>query len=144
MHLSMLSPREGGGGTLSFKIIQIPHPWDKIIGQNVHPASSEGGKMSFVQSKSLACGRHIRSKSLPWGQTKLPWLARPPPPLGLTLIGAKIHQVSVREAKTISIISRRESKLLQIYQSHLMPQQAYLIVSVLLEIFTIECVKIRS
>ena len=50
LHLSMLSPREGGGGvghgvrilTFSFKIIQIPHPWDKIIGQNVHPASSEG------------------------------------------------------------------------------------------------------
>ena len=51
--------------TFSFKLIQIPHPWDKIIGQNVHPAASEGGKMSFVRSKSLACGRHIRSKSLP-------------------------------------------------------------------------------
>ena len=40
--------------TFSFKIIQIPHPWDKIIGQNVHPAASEGGKMSFVRSKSLS------------------------------------------------------------------------------------------
>ena len=38
-------------------------PLGKIIGQNVHPAASEGGKMSFVRSKSLACGRHIRSKS---------------------------------------------------------------------------------
>ena len=78
MHLSMLSPREGGGGgvghgvgilTFSLKKIQIPHPWDKIIGQNVHTAASEGGKMSFVQLKSLAWGHHIRSKSLPWGQT---------------------------------------------------------------------------
>ena len=42
--------------TFSFKIIQIPHPWDKIIGQNVHPAASEGGKMSFVRSKSLLLG----------------------------------------------------------------------------------------
>ena len=68
----------GGGGevehgvgilTFSFKKIQIPHPRDKIIGQNPHPAASEGGKMSFVPPKSLAWGRHIRSKSLPCGQT---------------------------------------------------------------------------
>ena len=55
--------------------------------------SSEGGKMSFVRSKSLACGRHIGPKPLPLGTDltiKLPWLARPPPPppWGLTLIGA--------------------------------------------------------
>ena len=54
MHLSMLSPREGGVGhgvgilAFSFKIIQIPHPWDKMIGHYVHTGASEGGKMSFV------------------------------------------------------------------------------------------------
>ena len=57
-----VKPQEGEVGhrvgilTFSFKIIQIPHPWDKIIGQNVHPAASEGGKMSFVRSKSLLLG----------------------------------------------------------------------------------------
>ena len=46
--------------TFLFKTIQIPHSWDKIIGQNVHQAASEGGKMSFVRSTSLVWGRHIR------------------------------------------------------------------------------------
>ena len=52
MHLSMLSPREGEGGgvwhgvgilTFSLKKNLIPHPWDKIIGQNPHVAASEDG-----------------------------------------------------------------------------------------------------
>ena len=66
--------------TFSLKKIQIAHPWDKIIGQNVHPAASEGGKMSFVQLKSLAWGHHR-----PHDQTPVvshPW--------GLTLLGALI------------------------------------------------------
>ena len=64
-----VKPQGGGGGggrawggilTFSFKRIKIPHPWDKRIGQNVHPAASEGGKMSFVRStKLLALGHHI-------------------------------------------------------------------------------------
>ena len=43
MHLSMLSPRGGGVGqgvgilTFSIKKSQIPHPRDKIIGQNPDP-----------------------------------------------------------------------------------------------------------
>ena len=88
MHLSMLSPRKGDGYevvilTFSFKKIQFPHPWDKIIGQNVHPAASEGCKMSFVRSKLLAWGRHrmIKISTLGTDLTiKLPWLARPPLP----------------------------------------------------------------
>ena len=72
-----VKPQGGGGGvghgvgilTFSFKKIQIPHPPYKIIGQNPHPAASEGGKMSFVPSKSLAWERHMRSKFLPCGQT---------------------------------------------------------------------------
>ena len=39
--------------TFSFKRIQIPHPCDKIIGQNVHLAASEGGKMSFVFRREI-------------------------------------------------------------------------------------------
>ena len=73
-----VKPQGGGIGhgvgilTFSFEIIQIPHPWDKIIGQNVHPAASEGGKMSFVRPKSVACEDTLTIKH--------PWLARPPPP----------------------------------------------------------------
>ena len=52
--------------TFSFKIIQIPHPWDKIIGQNVHPAASEGGKMSFVPSKSLSYRSLERPQQTPF------------------------------------------------------------------------------
>ena len=78
-----------GSLTFSFKIIQIPHPWDKIIGQKVHPAASEGGKMSFVRSRSIACQRSHTIKVPTRGRElkmKLLWLARLPfpPPWGLT------------------------------------------------------------
>ena len=64
-------PMRHGVGILTFSLkkFQIPYPWDKISGQNVHPAASESGKISFVRSKSLAWGRHIGSKPLPRGQT---------------------------------------------------------------------------
>ena len=90
MHLSMLSPREGGVGhgvgilTFSFKKIQIPHPWEKIIGQNVHPAASEGGKMSFVRSNWLAWERHMYTIKISTLGTVLTWLALPPS-LGLNI-----------------------------------------------------------
>ena len=41
-----VKPQGGGVGqgveilTFSLKKIQMPHPWVKIIGQNVHPAAS--------------------------------------------------------------------------------------------------------
>lgn len=97
MHLSMLNPRgkgEGFGhgmGFWHFKKIQILHPREKIIGQNPH----------LAKVKVLKCPSnldHVRSKSVPWGQTSpsnsrgrvFPWLARTPPPPrpGLTLISA--------------------------------------------------------
>ena len=65
MHLSMFGGGGGGRTGMGWGVdilikedIQIPHPWDKIIDQNPHPAASEAGQMSFV-----------RSKSLHWGQT---------------------------------------------------------------------------
>lgn len=65
--------------TFSFKKIQIPHPPYKIIGQNPHPAASEGGKMSFVTIKIFSLGTSHTIK-IPTLGTDLTWLARPPLP----------------------------------------------------------------
>ena len=89
MHLSMLSPREEGGGgvghgvgIVTFLFKNIPHPWDKIIGQNVHLAASEGGKMSFVlmiKIPRLGTSRTIQIPTLWTDLTiKLQWSAQPP------------------------------------------------------------------
>ena len=80
--------------TFSFKVIQIPHPWDKIIGQNVHPAASEGGKMSRLYDQNRQAGDVTYNQNpypgdRPHDQTPVVSLTTPPPlPWGLTLIGA--------------------------------------------------------
>ena len=62
MHLSMLSLRKGVGHavgiwTFSLKKIQIPHPQDKLIGQNPHPVASEGVKCpSYDQNRYPGIG----------------------------------------------------------------------------------------
>ena len=63
LHLSMLSPKEGGGGgevghgvgilTFSEKMSQIPHTRDNIIGQKYqkpHSGASEGGQNNTLQT----------------------------------------------------------------------------------------------
>ena len=87
MHLSMLTRGEGGVGLgvvhdveiLTFSLkkkIQIPHPWDNIIGQNSHPEACEGAQMSV--KPTLGASRTIKTLKLSSDFTiKFPWLALP-------------------------------------------------------------------
>ena len=109
MHLSMLSPRGGGVGqgvgilTFSIKKSQIPHPRDKIIGQNPDPGQV---KVVKCHSNLVAHKRNFPTVGMTYDQNPYPGgitydqnpypgdsahdqnpvvSPTPPPPLGLNI-----------------------------------------------------------
>ena len=116
MHLSVSSPRGGGGGVggsgigwgfwhFLKKIVKIPTPGEKELSK----LAEKNGFLLFYSLKLKDKMHNVRSKSPPWGytpQSKSRGLPDPPPPppSGLTLIGA-LAEISLYSST--ELISRR-------------------------------------
>ena len=82
MHLSMLSPREGGPGK----------GWGFDFLNQIPPPRTISSESAYVFMDHL--GPRLRSNSREWGSQE--HICPAPPPSGLTLIGALYVQVLVK------------------------------------------------
>ena len=93
MHLSMSSLRGGGVGhkvgilTFSKKIIKIPTPRQKIIVKISRNKWFTSHLLFEIDRSNALCQVKIPTLEI-CITVKFPWIAQPPPPSRLTLIGA--------------------------------------------------------